>query len=132
MHLSARTNRINGPAYVLEASAGEGEPQLRLFQRDFQFEWLGRFNPDRSLYVFPGGSGPPGSGGDGSVRLRTVQTGETRTLIESDQSNQYTLPRFYGDQIIYVRGRQLWSVDVNGSNTFKLFELPPGADNDTE
>ena len=61
---------------------------------------------------------------NGVVRVVSVPSRETRTLVESDQSNQYTLPRFYKDQVIYTKSRQLWSIDVNGSNNFKLFEVP--------
>jgi len=128
-HLSAKTNWLNGSYYVLKLKPGESAPALEVFQRDFEFKWLGRFNSDSTLYVFPGESGQPGSGGNGSVHIRDVQSGETRILVESDQSNQYTLPRFHKNRVIYTKSRQLWSIDVNGSNNFKLFQLSTNTDN---
>lgn len=132
-YLSSQTNGIRSVATVLKvgpartgtnAPSTAAIPELQIFQRDFQFEWLGNLNAAGTLYVFPGESGQPGSGGDGSVHIRDLRTGETRTLVETDHSNQYTLPRFYKNRIIYTRSRQLWSIDVNGSNNFKLFQLP--------
>jgi hypothetical protein len=121
---SARTNWAVGSYYLLKNNTGEMSPVLEVFKRDFQFQQHGRFNSDATLYVFPGETGQPGQGGNGSVHIRDVQTGETRTLVESDQSNQYTLPRLYKNRVIYTKSRQLWSIDVNGSNHFKLFQLP--------
>jgi len=131
-HFSARTNLINGPAYILRASASDGVPDLELFQQEFRFEWLGRFNSNCTFYVFPGESASPGSAGDGSVHIRDLKTGKTRTLVASDDSKQYTLPRFYKDRIIYMKARQLWSIDINGSNNFKLFKLPTNVDENGE
>jgi len=128
-HCSARTNWAMGSYYLLQSKVGEMPPTLEVLQRDFQFRQHGRFNSDATLYVFPGESGQPGSGGDGSVHIREVQTGKTRTLVEGDQSNQYTLPRFYQNRDIYTKSRQLWSIGVNGSNNFKLFQLPTDAGN---
>lgn len=136
-YLSSKTNGIRSVAPVLRLAPGRTAtnlastivrlPELEIFHRSFQFEWLGHLNASGTLYVFPGESGQPGSGGDGSVHLRVVQTGEIRTLNQSTNSNQYTLPRFFGDRIIYTKSRQPWSIDVNGSNNFRLFELPTGS-----
>ena len=65
-----------------------------------------------------------GNGGNGSIYIRDVQTGEVRVLVPPDNSGQYTLERFYKNRVIYSKYHQLWSIDVTGSNNFKLFELP--------
>ncbi|NOS70752.1 MAG: hypothetical protein HOP33_12570 [Verrucomicrobia bacterium] len=127
LYLSSRTNELNCLACLLKVDTSASLPKLEIFRRDFQFEWLGRLNSEGVLYVYSGESGKSGDGGDGSVHIRDLRTDEVRTLIESDHSNQYTLPRFYKNRVIYMKSRQLWSVDVNGSNNFKLFELPKTA-----
>ena len=127
-YFSNRRTWNHGQAFVLKLKPNAAAPALEVFQRDFHFEWLGKFNASGTLYVFPGERGESGRGGDGSVHIRDVQTGKEQTLIPSDQSNQYTSPRFYKNRVIYTKSRQFWSIEVNGSNNFKLFALPREAD----
>jgi hypothetical protein len=56
----------------------------------------------------------------GQVCLRELRTGETRTLVPTEGSND---PAFYNDTVIYIRDNCLWQIDLNGSNNTRLF--PP-------
>jgi hypothetical protein len=73
-----------------------------------------------SLYLY---SGRTAGDRSSAVFLRNLKKNSTTTLVESDDSKQFSIPRFYGNSAIYVRSNTLWRIDLNGSNNTRLF--PP-------
>jgi hypothetical protein len=118
---AAAKERNWGRSFVLRAE--HSNPELRPFSSDFKFQWLGRFDADGTHYVYPGESGPPGRGGDGGVYLRNLTNNTTVTLVAPDNGGQYSLPRFFGDGVIYSSNGLLWRVGLNGSNNVPLLNF---------
>ncbi len=96
---------------------------LKLLYSNFQFRWLGRLDATATHYLYAGENGRFGSGGNGGVFLLDLASNTTRTLVPPDNGGQYSLPRFYGDSVIYFTNREPWRIDLNGSNAVRLF--PP-------
>ena len=108
-----------GESFLLKAE--RPGPKLTLLYRTFKREHLGRLNSSATHYLYAGESGPPGRGGNGGVFLRDLSNNSVRTVVEPDHRGQYSLPRFYNNEVIYFRNRLLWRVDLNGSNNAPLF-----------
>lgn len=113
--------------FLLKADRATAPPTLQLVAREFQFRWGGQFNVNATLYVYQGESGAVGKGGNGAVYLRDLRDNSVRTLVPPDDKGQYAIPRFYGDEIIYFRNRQLWRIGLDGSNNAPLFPLATNA-----
>jgi len=95
-------------------------PGLEMVAPEFKFEWSDHLDSSGSYYVF---SGRESGQASAAVFVREVRTGDTRTLVPDNGEKRFSLPNFYGTDIIYVRSNRLWRVDVNGSGHTQLF--PP-------
>ena len=95
---------------------------LRLVSRNFKFEWSDHLHPTGNYYLFSGRESGHGSSG---VFLRDLGSNTDRQLIPPDGDSKYfSIPRFYGNSVIYIRSNMLWQVDLNGSNSERLFPPP--------
>ena len=112
------------PSFLLKADRTSPTPTLKLINPEFQFEWGGHLNAEATHYLYQGESGVPGNGGNGAVYLRDLSNDTTRTLVTPDNKGQYSIPRFYRDEVIYYRNRVLWRIGLDGSNNVPLF-MPP-------
>jgi hypothetical protein len=101
-------------------------PRFTLLSRNFQLHWAGYFDASGTHYLYSGESGAPGSGGNGGVYLRDVSNNLDRVLVPPDNHGQYALARLYGNTVIYWRDQMLWRMDINTTNSSRLF--PPRAD----
>ena len=107
--------------FVLKAERTSPTPTLKQVFQSFQFAWGGRFDAKAEHFLYQGESGSPGSGGDGAVYLRDVTYNSINTLVTPDNKGQYSIPRFYGDEVIYYRNHVLWRIGLDGSNNVPLF-----------
>lgn len=101
-------------------------PALKLLYRDFQFIWSAQLDATATHYLYDGSSGPPGNGGNGGVFLRDLVNHTERTIVPPDNAGRYAMPRFYGNEVIYSRGRALWRIDLEGTHATRLF--PPSGE----
>ncbi len=99
-------------------------PALTLLRQNFKFKWMGEFNPGETYYVYNGGTGETGKGGNGSVLLLDLLNNKTTTLIPPDNKRQYAMPRFYGDTVVYFPNHEIWSIKLDGSGNARLFPPP--------
>jgi hypothetical protein len=99
-------------------------PRFTLLSRNFQLHWAGYFDATGTHYVYSGESGAPGSGGNGGVYLRDLSNNLDRVLVPPDNHGQYALARIYSNTVIYWRDRVLWRVDINTTNSSRLFPPP--------
>ncbi len=109
------------PTFLLKAERTSPGPTLKLIDPEFQFEWSGRLAAHATHFVYQGESGAPGRGGNGAVYLRDLSDDSVRTLVPPDNKGQYSIPRFYRDEVIYYRNRVLWRIGLDGSNNVPLF-----------
>lgn len=109
------------PTFLLKAEQTSPTPTLKLINSEFQFEWGGHLNAQATRFLYQGESGAPGNGGNGAVYLRDMADNSVRTLVPPDNSGQYSIPRFYRDEVIYYRNRVLWRIGLDGSNNAPLF-----------
>jgi hypothetical protein len=65
-----------------------------------------------------------GNGGNGGVFLLDLLNNTTTTLIPPDNKGQYSIPRFYGDTVLYFRNGQIWTINRDGSANTRLFPPP--------
>lgn len=111
-------DQINGMqgtnSFVLRASADS--PQLALLYPAFQFRWAGHFDRAGKRYLFPGENGQPLSGGNGAVYLRDLTSGAVSTIVSPENRGSYSIPRFYGNEVIYIHDHRLHRIGLNGSN----------------
>jgi hypothetical protein len=105
--------------------ADRAGPTLKLLYRDLKFEFAGRLDATATHYLYGGENWAPGAGGNRSVILRDLANNTERVIVPPDNSGLYSLPRFYGDSVIYSRNRVLWRIDLNGTNATRLLP-PPG------
>lgn len=112
----------NGSFLIKAERAG---PMLKLIHPHVKFGWSGHLDITATHELYGGGNWAPGAGGNGSVILRDLANSTERVIVPPDNSGQYSLPRFYGDSIIYSRNRVLWRIDLNGTNATRLLP-PPG------
>ncbi len=90
----------------------------------FNSTGLGYFDASGTHYLYSGESGAPGSGGNGGVYLRDLSNNLDRVLVPPDNHGQYALARIYSNTVIYWRDRVLWRVDINTTNSSRLFPPP--------
>ena len=94
-------------------------PNLKLIDDNFKFGWSDHLSPNGQHYIYTGRE--PGKDSS-AVFIRTIQTASDRIIVPPD-GKYFSIPRFHGDSIIFVRNKKLWKTDLNGSNTVQLF--PP-------
>lgn len=109
------------PTFLLKAERTSPTPALKLINPELQFEWGGELDPQAKHLLYQGESGPRGNGGNGAVYLRDLSDNSVRTLVPPDNKGQYSIPRFYRDEVIYYRDRVLWRIGLDGSNNMPLF-----------
>jgi hypothetical protein len=119
--MAPKVSRDSGECALLKT--GHANPALTVFSRDFKFGYLGMFDDTATHYVYEGESGATGRGGNGAVILRDLSSHTERVLVPPDNAGQYSLARIYSNTVIYWRNRVLWRVDINTTNSFRLF--PP-------
>lgn len=114
-------NSKGKPTFLLKAERTSPTPTLKLINSEFQFEWGGRLDAQVTHFLYQGESGAPGNGGNGAVYLRDLADNSVRTLVPPDNKGQYSIPRFYRDEVIYYRNRVLWRIGLDGSSNVPLF-----------
>lgn len=119
-----RSQKNWGESFLLKLD--RNEKTLKLVKRDFKFQWLGVFDAEGTRYLYEGENGQPGAGGNGGVYLRDLADDRVKTLIPPDNGGQYSLARFCGNGVIYMRKKALWRVDLNGSNNMPVFQPAGG------
>lgn len=111
----------NPDAYLLKAD--RAGPALKVQYRNFQFRWGGHLDHAGTHYLYQGEKGAPGTGGDGSVYLEDLTNGTTTLVVPPDNKGQYSIPRFYGNEVIYFQNRLLWRIQINSSNSTPLLQV---------
>lgn len=96
--------------------------RLKMIDPHFKFEWSDHFDATDSHYLY---SGRESGWTNSAVYLRDVKTGQTRELVPPDlvQTNQFSIPQFYKDEVIYHRSNAFWTIGQDGKNNRRLF--PP-------
>jgi hypothetical protein len=123
LYLTAnRRNGLDTNATFLIQVQHDGPP-FKLISRSFNFHWLGYLDASATHYLYSGEPGKPGNGGNGGVYLRDLSDNSEHVLVPPDNAGQYALARIYSNTVIYWRNRVLWRVDINTTNTSRLF--PP-------
>ncbi len=108
-------------SFLLKAERALPAPTLKLVAAEFKFEWGGHLDASATHFLYQGESGAPGNGGNGAVYLRDLSDNSVRTLVPPDNKGQYSIPRFYRDEVIYYRDRVLWRIGLDGRNNGPLF-----------
>jgi hypothetical protein len=93
---------------------------LKLLSPRFKFEWSDHFDASGRRYLYSGRE--RGEGSDG-VFLRHMDTGTNQVLVGPTTNTSHSIPRFYGNSVIYTRSNAIWRIGVDGSNDVRLF--PP-------
>jgi len=96
---------------------------LKLLYPDFKFQWGGYLDSSGTHYLYQGEPGKPGNRGDGAVYLRNLTNGTTTTVIPPDNKGQYSIPRLYGDEVLYFRNRLMYRVRLDGSNDVRVLDV---------
>lgn len=96
---------------------------LKLLDPHFKFEWSDHFDAAGKLYLY---SGRKAGETNSAVYLRDLQTGRVRELVPPDpnHTNAFSIPRFHGEEAIYLRSNALWQIGLDGSNPRRLFPPP--------
>lgn len=110
-------------SFVLRASTDS--PKLELLYPQFQFRWGGHFDRTGKHYLYPGESGQPGGSGNGAIYLQDLTSGAVSTIVPPDNISGYTLPRFYGNEVIYSRNNHLHRISLDGSNDVDVLLVAP-------
>ncbi len=113
----------NPDSYLLKAD--RAGTSLKVVCRNFRFRWDGQLDSAGAHYLYEGESGAPGSGGNGAVYLTDLTNGTTVTVVPPDNKGQYSIPRFYGNEVIYYKNRLLRRIQLDGSNDAPLFPGGP-------
>jgi hypothetical protein len=109
-----KTRGLHGDGFLLKVN--RAGPSLELLSTNFGYRWGGVFDRSATHYLFPGESGTPGRSGDGSVCLRDLSDGKITTIVPPDNKGRYSLPKFYGTEVIYLRDRMTHRIGLDGSN----------------
>ena len=105
-------------SYLIKVERPDGK--LKLISRRFKFEWSDHFDPTGRYYSFSGRES--GDGSDG-IFLRDLDSGTKRVLVPPTTNAYFSIPRFYGDSVFYVRSNALWLIGLDGLTNQRLF--PP-------
>lgn len=93
---------------------------LRLEHRMFKFEWSDHLDHTGQWYLYSGRE--VGQRSDG-VYLRNLAGEPDQTLVRETGAPVFSMPRFSGDSVIYVRSNALWRVELGMNNPHQIF--PP-------
>jgi hypothetical protein len=110
----------NPDSYLLKAD--RAGPSLKVLYRNFRYRWSGQLDSAGTHYLYEGEKGTPGSGGNGAVYLEDLTNRTTVTVVPPDNKGQYSIPRFYGNEVIYFQNRLLRRIHLNGSDDALLLE----------
>jgi hypothetical protein len=105
---------LHGDGYLLKVN--RAGPSLELVDRTFGYRWGGSLDRSATHYLYQGESGTPGHSADGAVYLRGLADGKVSTVVPPDNKGQYSIPRFYGNEVIYFRDRAIHRIGLDGSN----------------
>jgi hypothetical protein len=97
--------------------------RLKLLDPHFKFEWSDHFDASGAYYLYTGRE--PGQT-NSAVYVRDLKGRTTRELVPRDpnRTNDYfSIPSFYGTDVIYTRSNSLWRISLDGSHNRRLF--PP-------
>lgn len=94
---------------------------LELIDKNFKFEWSGRFDPTQRWYVYTGRDA--GKGSD-AVYVRDLKSHSERQVIPSLGGRGFSLPNFWGTNVIYIRSNRLWQISIDGGEPAMLFPPP--------
>lgn len=122
--IASRQNGLDTNTTFLIKVRHEGQ-QFKLVSRSFNLHWLGHLDASGTHYLYSSETDSPGNGGNGGVYLRDLSNNNERVLVSPDNHGQYALARIYSNTVIYWRNRALWRVDVNTTNSSRLFPPPP-------
>jgi len=92
--------------------------RLKLLSPSFKFEWSDHLDASGQLYLYSGRE--QGQGSDG-VFLRHLDANTNQILVASSTNRDHSIPRFYGNSVIYMRSNAVWRIGLDGSNNVKLF-----------
>jgi hypothetical protein len=100
----------------------ERSGRFKLIDPHFKFEWSDHFDASGTYYLY---SGRERGQTNGAVYVRDLRTRTTRELVPPDpnRTNDFSLPNFYGTDVIYQRSNSLWRIRLDGSQNRRLF--PP-------
>jgi hypothetical protein len=114
-------------SFLLRASADA--PQLTLLYPEFQFRYGGRFDRTGKHYLYPGQTGKPGASDNDAIYLQDLASGTVSTIVppwtNALRLPHSTLPRFYGNEVIYLQNNQLHRIGLDGSNDAPVLPVAP-------
>jgi len=98
--------------------------RLILLDPHFKFEWSDHLDGTGTYYLYSGRE--PGQT-NSAVYVRDLKAGKSREVIPPDPNriNDFSLPNFYGTDVIYCRSNLLWRVSLEGSQNRRLFPPQP-------
>lgn len=106
-------------AWVVEIDRESRE--LKLLHERFPHQRSGKWNSDLTKYLY---SGEKKTNDTDAVYVYDVFSEEVNSIENAThRGNSYSLPNFYGDQIIYVKENAMWIVNDDGTAKRQLF--PP-------
>ena len=111
-------NWLAEESFLIKLDRPDG--RLNLLSPRFKSEWSDHIDRSGRLYLYSGRE--QGEGSDG-VFLRHLDTGTNQILVAPTTNKYHSIPRFYGNSVIYVRSNSLWRISLDGSNNVQLF--PP-------
>lgn len=117
--ISVDSGEVNSVLFKIDRTG----PALKLLYPHFKFERDGVLDAAGTHYLFSGESAP-GSGGDGSVYLRDLATEKTTMLVPPDKRGEYASPRFFGDEVIYIRNRVVRRIKLDGTGDEAVLVTP--------
>lgn len=107
---------IRDKDWVVEFEQESGE--LKLLHRWFPHKNHGKWNADLTKYIYPGQDGKNVD----AVYLYDIEREELLTLEQGKGSrDEYSMPNFYGDNVIYVKDNALWMMKDDGTGKRQIF-----------
>jgi hypothetical protein len=107
-------------SFLIKVERPDG--RLRLLSPRFKFGWSDHLDPTGRWYLYSGRDS--GDSSDG-VFIRDLLTGTNRVLATGTTNHYHSIPRFYGNSVVYVRSNALWQTSLDGSKSERLY---PGAE----
>jgi hypothetical protein len=98
----------------------ERSGRFKLIDPHFKFEWSDHFDASGNNYLY---SGRERGETNGAVYVRDVKARITRELVPPDpnRTNDFSIPNFYGTDVIYQRSNSLWRIRLDGSQNRRIF-----------